>query len=152
VAEWAAQAVTPELAAMFLICFIAGYLMYGAVFLALGSLCETNQEAQTLLGPIFMVLTAPILLLAPAFLNPNSPLVAGAAWIPPFTPFLMIMRAPAGLAWYELAGPVALMLLTVVAVLWAAARIFHAGVAGQADASSLRRLLNPLRRRAKPEA
>jgi ABC-2 type transport system permease protein len=148
-AAWAAQSITPDLAAMFLICFVAGYLMYGAIFLALGSLCETNQEAQTLLGPIFLVLTAPILLLAPAFLNPNSPLVAGAAWIPLFTPFLMIMRAPAGLAWYELAGPVALMLLTLIVVLWGAARIFHAGVAGQADASSLRRLLSQRRRRPK---
>ncbi len=146
-AEWAAQAVTPELAAMFLLCFVAGYLMYGAVFLALGSLCETNQEAQTILGPIFLVLTAPILLLAPAFLNPHSPLVAGAAWIPPFTPFLMIMRAPAGLAWYELAGPLALMVLTLIVVLWGAARVFHAGVDGQADAASLRRLINPFGRR-----
>jgi ABC-2 type transport system permease protein len=146
-AEWAAQAVMPELAAMFLACFIVGYMMYGAVFLALGSLCETNQEAQTLLGPIFLILTAPILLLGPAFDNPNSPLVAGAAWFPPFTPFLLMMRAPAGLAWYELAGPVALMLLTLALVLWGAARVFHAGVAGQADAAALRRRLNPFRKR-----
>ena len=147
-AEWALQAVTPELAAMFVACFVVGYMMYGAVFLALGSLCETNQEAQTLLGPIFLILTAPILLLGPAFNNPNSPLVAGAAWFPPFTPFLMMMRAPAGLAWYELAGPVALMLLTLVLVLWGAARVFHAGVAGQADAAALRRRLNPFRGKA----
>lgn len=146
-AEWAVQALTPELAAMFLACFVAGYMMYGAVFLALGSLCETNQEAQTLLGPIFLILTAPILLLGPAFDNPSSPLVAGASWFPPFTPFLMMMRAPAGLSWYEVAGPVALMLATLVLVLWGAARVFHAGVAGQSDAAALRRRLNPFRKR-----
>jgi ABC-2 type transport system permease protein len=132
---------------MFLACVVAGYMMYGAVFLALGSLCETNQEAQTLLGPIFLILTAPILLLGPAFDNPSSPLVAGASWFPPFTPFLMMMRAPAGLAWYEVAGPVALMLATLVLVLWGAARVFHAGVAGQSDAAALRRRLNPFRKR-----
>jgi ABC-2 type transport system permease protein len=151
-AEWAALALTPELAVMFVVCFVAGYLMYGAIFLALGSLCESNQEAQTLMGPVFLVLTAPILLLAPAFLNPSSPLVAGAAWVPLFTPFLMIMRAPAGLAWYELAGPLALMTLTVMVVLWGAARVFQAGAAGQADASSLRRLVNPFRSRKEPDA
>jgi ABC-2 type transport system permease protein len=137
---------------MFLGCFLAGYLMYGAIFLALGSLCETNQEAQTLLGPIFLALTAPILLLVPAFDNPRSPLVVGASWFPPFTPFLMMMRAPAGLAWHEVAGPLALMGLTLAVVLWGAAKVFHAGIAGQADAAALRRRLNPFRARSRPAA
>lgn len=38
----------PHMLVAFAACFVAGYLMYGAVFLAAGSLCETPQEAQTL--------------------------------------------------------------------------------------------------------
>jgi ABC-2 type transport system permease protein len=142
-ADLALSAVHPELAALFVLCFVCGYLMYGAMFLGLGALCETNQEAQTLLGPVFLVLTAPILLLAPAFDNPNSPLVAGAAWIPFFTPFIMMMRAPIGLPLTEIVGPVLLMMATVVVVLWLASRLFHAGVVDRADASTLRRRLSP---------
>jgi ABC-2 type transport system permease protein len=143
VTEIALAAFSPELFVIFLLCFAMGYLMFGAVFLALGSLCDTTQEAQTLLGPFFLVLTAPVLLLGPAFENPNAPLVAAAAWIPPFTPFVTMMRAPAGAPWIELAGPMALMAVTLVAVLMGAARVFRAGLVERADASALRRKLSP---------
>ena len=67
----AAAFVEPRLIASFVIGFIAGYLMFGAIFLALGSLCESIQDAQTLLGPVSLVLALPMMLLAPALDNPE---------------------------------------------------------------------------------
>ena len=46
----AAAFLDPRLLTAFVVGFVAGYLLYGAIFLALGSLCESVQEAQTLLG------------------------------------------------------------------------------------------------------
>ncbi len=122
----------------FAIGFIAGYLMYGAIFLALGSLCESIQEAQTLLGPVALVLAVPMMLVMPALDNPNAPIIQAASWVPLFTPFLMLMRAPAGLGWVEIAGQGALMVLAVIVVLWLASRVFKAGVVDQVSMANLR--------------
>ena len=138
-ASLAHAAFDPGLIGMFAVLFIGGYLIYGAIFLGLGALCDTLQEAQSLLGPVVLLLTLPILLLGPAFTNPNAPLVAGASWFPLFTPFVMMMRAPAGLSPGEIAGVFALLAVTVAVVLTVAARVFHAGVVNQASAASIRR-------------
>lgn len=140
-AEVAAAALNPGLLGAFLLLFLGGYLIYGALFLALGSLCDTLQESQSLLGPVFFVLTLPILLVGPAFQNPNAPLIVGASWFPLFTPFVMMMRAPAGLSFTDFAGPLVLLAATVAVVLVLAARVFHAGVVNQASAASIRRRL-----------
>ncbi len=140
-AEVAAAALDPGLLGAFLLMFLGGYLIYGALFLALGSLCDTLQESQSLLGPVFFVLTLPILLVGPAFQNPSAPLIVGASWFPLFTPFVMMMRAPSGLSLAEFAGPMVVLAATVAVVLVLSARVFHAGVVNQASAASFRRRL-----------
>ena len=57
-------AANPALFIPAIISFVLGYLMYGSMFLALGSLCDTIQEAQTLMTPLFVTLMAPLAMLA----------------------------------------------------------------------------------------
>lgn len=128
----------PRLIAAFFIGFVFGYLIYGAIFLALGSLCESLQEAQTLLGPVAMVLAVPMVLLTPALDNPNAPIIEGASWVPLFTPFLLLIRAPSGLEWSEIVGMGAMMAGTAFVILWLAARVFKAGVVDQVSLASWR--------------
>lgn len=134
----AAAFLEPRLIVAFLVGFVAGYLMYGAIFLALGSLCDSVQEAQTLLGPVALVLAMPMMLIVPALDNPNAPIVEMASWVPLFTPFLLLIRAPTGLPWIEIAGQGALMFATVVILLALAARVFKAGVVDQVSMANLR--------------
>jgi ABC-2 type transport system permease protein len=137
VGQIAAAFLEPRLIAAFVVGFIAGYLMYGAIFLALGSLCESIQEAQTLMGPVILVLAMPMLLIGPAMDNPNAPIIEAASWVPLFTPFLLLIRAPAGLSWGDIAGMGALMLVTVIVLLALAARVFQAGVVNQLSLTNL---------------
>lgn len=137
VGQIAAAFLEPRLIAAFAIGFAAGYLMYGAIFLALGSLCESIQEAQTLLGPVALVLAMPMMLITPALDNPNAPIIEMASWVPIFTPFLLLIRAPAGLPWIEIAGMGAMMFGAVVVILLLAAQIFRAGVVNQLSVSTL---------------
>ena len=53
-------ALKPGIVVPALISFVLGYLMYGALFLAVGSLCDTVQEAQTLMTPLIILLMAPL--------------------------------------------------------------------------------------------
>jgi ABC-2 type transport system permease protein len=135
----AAAFLEPRLLVAFAVGFVAGYLMYGAIFLSLGSLCESIQEAQTLLGPVALILAIPMLLITPALDNPNAPIIEAASWIPIFTPFLLLVRAPSGLDWIEIAGMGGVMILAVIVILWLAARVFRAGVVDQVSMANWRR-------------
>lgn len=106
---------------------IGGYLLYAAIFIAVGAFCETTREAQTLLGPVMALLTIPIIFMTQAIRRPDSPMLEALSWIPPFTPFLMTARAAAGPPMWEVIGTGALMLATVGVVVWLSGRAFRAG-------------------------
>lgn len=111
----------------FLLYLVGGYLMYAAIFTAIGAFCETTREAQTLLGPVMLVLIVPIVFLSQAIQHPDSPLLAALSWVPPFTPFLMTARVASEPPWWEILGTGLLMAVTVALVVWIAGRAFRAG-------------------------
>lgn len=127
VGELLAAVTAHGLIGWFLLYFVVGYLMYASLFAAIGSFCETSREAQTLLGPVMILLTVPMIFMSVAIRRPDAPMVQALSWFPPFTPFLMTARAAAGLPWYELAGTLLLMIVTAAGVVWLSARAFRAG-------------------------
>lgn len=129
----------PGLIAAALFFFTAGYLMYGAIFLAMGSLCDTLQDAQTLMGPVIWTLLLPMFFLVFSFEATDSVLLRFASWFPLWTPFLMMARLPTDPPLWELAGASGLMIVTTIVVVWAAAAVFRQGALRQADADSVRR-------------
>lgn len=112
---------------VFLAYFVLGYLMYASIFVAIGAFCETPREAQTLVGPIMLMLSLPMIFLAQTLKRPDAPVLEWLGWFPPFTPFLMTARAASGLPWWEIAGTLALMAVTAAIVVWISARAFRAG-------------------------
>lgn len=123
----AAAALDPGILIPALISFLLGYLMYGSVFLAIGSLCDTIQEAQTLMTPLLILLMIPLFVVIVAMTDPESPILAVLSWVPLFTPFLMILRMPTDPPFWEIAAQMALMVVSTGAILWLAARIYLAG-------------------------
>jgi ABC-2 type transport system permease protein len=101
--------------------------MYASVFAAIGAFCETVREAQTLLGPIMILISLPVMFLTMALEHPDAPLIVALSWIPPFTPFLMTARLASGPPLWQLLGALTLMAATTAAVVWLCARAFRAG-------------------------
>lgn len=126
------------LAALFFFAF--GYLMYGAIFLAMGSLCDTLQDAQTLMGPVIWALMLPMLILVFSLQALDSMVVQIASWVPLWTPFIMMARLPSEPPLWEVLGSSALMIATTLAVLWGASAVFRQGALRQASADSVRKL------------
>ncbi len=125
-------ALDPGLLVAFAGYFIFGYLMYGSIFLALGSLCESTQEAQTLMGPLIFVLMIPMLALSFAIKDPTSPILGILSWIPLFTPYIMLARLPTDPPLVDIIGTTLVMIVTTIFVMWAAARVFRAGTMNHA--------------------
>ena len=104
IAEILAAVLDPGLLLPALGYFIIGYLMYGAVFLAIGSLCETLQDAQTLMSPMMLIMMVPLFLVMMAIDSPDSPIVAIASWVPLWTPFIMLARLPQDVGMFDIIG------------------------------------------------
>lgn len=111
----------------FLAYVVGGYLMYAVLFAAIGAFCETPRDAQTLMGPIMMVLVIPILVVQFALVNPDAPIVRFMSWVPFFTPFLMAARAPSGPPLIEVAATMVGMFAVALLMVWLAGRAFRAG-------------------------
>jgi ABC-2 type transport system permease protein len=101
--------------------------MYASVFAAIGAFCETVREAQTLLGPVMLLISLPVMFLTTALEHPDAPLIVALSLTPPFTPFLMTARLASGPPLWQLVGALVLMTATATAVVWLCARAFRAG-------------------------
>jgi ABC-2 type transport system permease protein len=115
------------LLAVLLVFLVGGYLMYAVLFAAIGAFCETPRDAQTLLGPVMMVMLVPVLVMQIAIRTPDAPVVKTLSWIPLFTPFLMSARAPSHPPMIELVGGALGMALTAALMIWLGGKAFRAG-------------------------
>ncbi|WP_436357217.1 ABC transporter permease [Brevundimonas sp. CEF1] len=111
----------------FLLFMVGGYLMYAVLFAAIGAFCDTPRDAQTLMGPIMMVLVVPLLVMQMAIRTPDATVVKVMSLIPPFTPFVMAARAPSGPPMIEIVGALIGMFAFAALMIWVAGRAFRAG-------------------------
>ena len=118
--------------------FIIGYLMYGAIFLAIGSLCETLQDAQTLMSPMMLIMMVPLFLVMVAADAPDSPIIVFASWVPLWTPFIMLARLPQDPALFDVLGTTVVMVATAVVVIWGAGVMFRMGALNQANQDTVK--------------
>ena len=108
--------------------FLLGYLLFAAMLVGIGAVCNTLKEAQNLMGPITILLIIPLLAMVPIGKDPNGALAKVLSFVPPFTPFVMMNRAAGPPALWEYVATTVLLLVSISAALWAAAKVFRIGV------------------------
>ncbi len=119
-----AVAVDPWFLGSFFIYFLLGYLLYAAILVGLGSVCNNLKEAQNLMLPVQLVQMLPILLMVPIGRDPNGTLAQILSYIPPLTPFVMMNRAAGPPSTMEYVITTLLLVASVVLALWFAGKIF----------------------------
>ena len=77
---------------LFLIFFTTGYFFYASIFAAMGTFFTSEQEAQQSSGIISIIAVLPIAFASYFITNPESVFTIGISYIPPLTPFIMIIR------------------------------------------------------------
>jgi ABC-2 type transport system permease protein len=113
---------------VFLLCFLLGYLLYAGIFPSIGSLCNELKDAQSLQGPMMIIMLVPLLTMTFINRDPHGALATVMTWIPLYTPFVMMNRAAADPPLLDLVGATALMIVTTGLVLWLSGRIFRIGI------------------------
>jgi ABC-type Na+ efflux pump permease subunit len=137
-----ANVVSPGLLAALLCFLILAVLLYGSLYIAVGSACSELKDAQSLMMPVMLLSMLPVFVWTAVLKNPSSPLSVGMSLFPPASPFLMLMRLalqPAPPAW-QVGLSVILTTLTMLAVVWAAGKIFRTGLLMQGKPPSFAEL------------
>lgn len=125
--------------------FLAGYLLYAAILVAIGAACNTLKEAQNLTQPVMMALMVPFLSMVFIGQEPNGTVAKILSWIPFFTPFTMMNRAGGPPATWEYVGTSILLLVTIWLTMRAAGKIFRVGVLMTGNPPKLKEILGWLR-------
>jgi ABC-2 type transport system permease protein len=134
-----AQLVSPQVMAWFVVYLVVGVVMYGAMFIAVGAACTDIRDTQTMLWPVMLLAMLPLFVWFNVAREPTSTFSTVISLIPTATPMLMILRVavPPGIAWWQPALGLVLMLLTTVALVYAAGRVFRIGILMQGKGASL---------------
>ncbi|MFA6248330.1 MAG: ABC transporter permease [Mucilaginibacter sp.] len=114
----------------FLFYFLTGYLLYSALFAAVGSAVDSETETQQFMFPITLPLLFTYLLsVTVLFQAPDSPLAVWLSIIPFTAPVAMMVRIPfGGVAPWQLALSMGLMVAGFLFTTYVAARIYRVGV------------------------
>lgn len=142
----------PALMAWFVVFLLCAALMFGAIFLALGSACATISDAQSLLQPAMMLMMIGYLGSFIALRAPDSALTVALSFFPTMTPFTMMVRmaVPPGVPLWQVLISVAILIAATGFVVWAASRVFRIGVLMQGKAPNLPELMRWVRSRPTP--
>ncbi len=119
----------PYILGCFLVFFLGGYLIYSALFAAIGAAVDNETETQQFMFPI----TLPLLftyIMSFSFIvnNPDSTLSFWLSIIPFTSPIAMMVRLPFGVPGWEVALSMVLLIAGFLFTTWLAARIYRVGI------------------------
>lgn len=114
---------------LFMFYFLGGYLLYGALFAAVGSAVDQESDAQQFTFPVMLPLIIPMIMIGNVLQNPNGTLSVVMSHIPFTSPIIMMMRqSSVEVPWWEILISMALLVLGIIFCVWLAGRIYRVGI------------------------
>lgn len=113
----------------FLVYFLLGFLLYGAIFAIVGSMVSRQEEVGQAMGPVTLVIMMCYLAGFVTLTVPDSRFAVISNYIPFLSPFAGISRrllADAPMS--EMLVSVAILAFSGIALMWLAGRIYRVGV------------------------
>jgi len=112
----------------FIFYFITGYLLYASIFAAIGSAVDNETETQQFMLPVTIPIILALMVAMGTMQNPESSLSFWCSLIPLTSPIVMVARLPFGVPYWQLAVSMTLMVITFLAFVWMAAKVYRTGI------------------------
>lgn len=122
-------ALAPGILVFFFIFFVLGYFLFSTLYLMIGAMVSTEEDAQQLQMPVMLSIVVPMILLEQVLRQPNSSFSIGLSLIPVFSPILMFGRicVQPPPAW-QIGLSLLLLVGAIYGAVWLAAKIYRVGV------------------------
>jgi ABC-2 type transport system permease protein len=126
-----------------LVYFVLGFLFYTTLFVGIGSVVSTEQEAQQITTYISLVLLLPVVIAMPAIQNPDFIVIQIFSYIPLTIPSVMLLRLNISpVSTYELIFTILLLLLSIIIMIKVSAKIFRIGILSYGIKPTFREILS----------
>ena len=121
--------ISASLMILFIVYYLLGYFLYATLYAMVGAMVSNEDDGQQVQWPITMTFAASFVVSTLAMENPNSVAVIVLSLIPFFGPSLMFLRIALGSApAWQIAASIGLLVVTIITVVWIAAKIYRVGV------------------------
>lgn len=131
-----------SIAMYFILYFLGGYLLYSALFAAVGSAVDNETETQQFMFPITLPLLFAYMMSFAVLINdPHGTLAFWLSMIPLTSPVAMLVRIPFGVPDWQIALSLILLIVGFVFTTWVAARIYRVGILMYGKKASYKELL-----------
>jgi ABC-2 type transport system permease protein len=115
--------------AVFIAFFLGGFLLYSAMFAAVGAMSSNEQEARQAQQPVTYLLMISYLSILGLTNDPSSTFARTLSLVPFTTPIATPVRWTAGsMPTWELVMSLVILAIAIVGVTWIAARIYRVGI------------------------
>ena len=112
----------------FLLYFVGGYLLYAAMFAAVGSAIDNAGDSGQFQSLITMPIVIALVVMFGVMNDPDGSLAVWFSMIPFTSSIVMMARLPYGVPVWEIAVSLALLYGTFVVVLWLAGKVYRVGI------------------------
>lgn len=121
--------ISVKLLVFFAVFFLLGYALYSTLCAAVGSMVNSEQEAQQMQFVVMMPMILSVIILVNIIQNPSTPLAFWGSVFPLTAPLIMFTRVAleAPPPW-QIGLSMALMLATVYGLVWLCGRIYRVGI------------------------
>ena len=118
----------PLIIGCFIFYFLGGYLLYGALFAAIGSAVDNERDTQQFMLPVTIPLILAIIVAQTTITNPESPIAFWFSIIPFTSPIIMMVRVAMGVPTMDLVISMISLVLGFLGTVWVAAKIYRTGI------------------------
>lgn len=118
----------PHLILMFILFFVGGYLLFAALFAALGASVSNDEDSAQFIMPVMILLMFGFYAGFGSINNPEGPLAIWCSFIPFTSPVVMLVRIPFGVPIWQQILSVLILYGTAWLIVWLSARIYRIGI------------------------
>ena len=111
-----------------LLFMVGGFLLYAALFAAIGSAVDNPQDAQQLQTPVTIPIILSLFVMLSVINDPTSELAFWFSMIPLTSPIVMMARIPYEIPTWEIAVSAVILYASFLIVVWGAAKIYRVGI------------------------
>jgi ABC-2 type transport system permease protein len=110
--------------------FLLGYVLYSTLCAAVGSMVNSEQEAQQMQFLVMMPMILSVIFIVNIFQHPSSPIAMFGSFFPFTAPLVMFSRIAIQpeTPWWQIAASIALMIATIYGMVWLCGRIYRVGI------------------------
>lgn len=118
----------PLIVGCFLFYYLGGYLLYSALFGAVGAAVDNDADTQQFMLPITLPIIFSFVFAQFVLRDPDGTLAFWTSIIPFTSPIIMMVRIPFGVPAWEIVLSMVLLVLGFMGTTWLAARIYRVGI------------------------